>query len=78
MKTMVLLTGIAVLMGVGSGCAKNYRLENDWGATPAYSSSERYQQINRNWDYEGKQATDDVDHFLLLRPASHLTVWNVQ
>jgi hypothetical protein len=34
--------------------------------------------IARNWDYEGKQLMDDVDMALLLRPASHLTIWNVR
>jgi len=76
MKKTLALMGLLAL--VTSGCAKTYRLDNDWGSAPGYTSNERYQAIDRNWDYEGKQATDDVDHVLLLRPASHLTVWNVQ
>jgi hypothetical protein len=47
-------------------------------ATPAYSPIERYQQIGRNWDYEGRQAVDDFDHIALLRPASKMTIWNVR
>src|SRR6266478_895296 len=47
-------------------------------ATPGYSMTERGQQIARNWDYEWRQASDDLDHVLLLRPASHLTVWSVE
>ena len=47
-------------------------------ASPAYSAQERHAQIARNWDYEGKQATDDWDHILLLRPPSRLTIWNVR
>ena len=39
---------------------------------------ERQQLILRNWDYEGKQKDDDIDSALLLRPASHLTIWNVR
>ena len=46
--------------------------------TPGYSAQERNQQIARNWHYEMQQAGDDWDHLLLLRPASHLTIWNVQ
>jgi hypothetical protein len=47
-------------------------------ASPAYSPDERHQQIARNADYEGKQATDDSDHFLMLKPAGHMTIWNVR
>ena len=46
--------------------------------TPAYTPTERHQQIARNIDYEFKQATDDWDIILLLRPSSRLTVWNVR
>lgn len=62
--TCVLLAGLAAGL---TGCA-----------TPAYSSRERFQQIGRTWDYEWKQAQDDIDHVLLLRPASRLTIWDVQ
>jgi hypothetical protein len=62
--TSVLLAGLAAGL---AGCA-----------TPGYSSAERFQQIGRNWDYEWKMAQDDIDHVLLLRPASRLTVWNVR
>ncbi|HSU68949.1 MAG TPA: hypothetical protein VLJ39_18850 [Tepidisphaeraceae bacterium] len=47
-------------------------------ATPGYSALERNQRIARNWDYEIKQASDDFDHLLLLRPSSRLTIWNVR
>ena len=47
--------------------------------TPAYTPTERHQQIARNIDYELKQATDDWDHTIFMwRPASRLTVWNVR
>jgi len=61
---IVLMTGL--LLG-STGCY-----------TPAYSPSERHAMIARNWDYELKQATDDFDSLMLLRPASTLTIWNVQ
>ena len=56
------------------GCAR----PGEFGWTPAYSAHERGQLIARNWDYEGKQTQDDLDKILMLRPASHLTVWNVR
>lgn len=50
----------------------------DWGSTPGYSSKDRGRQIWRNWGYEGGQLVDDVDHALLLRPASKMTEWHVR
>jgi len=67
MKALLLLTVLCGMLFATTGCA-----------TPAYSASERRAQIFRNWDYEFKQITDDFDHLMLLRPASHLTIWNVQ
>ena len=67
MKKMLLLALAAGSMSAAAGCA-----------TPGYSPAERNQQIARNWDYEGKQAIDDFDHIFLLRPAGHLTIWNVR
>jgi hypothetical protein len=78
MKTLMLMALAAGSLTLSVGCAKNYQLENDFGAAPGYSSSERYQTIYRAWDYEGRQAVDDLDHILLLRPPSRLTLWNVQ
>ena len=62
----------AVMLTVG--CAR----PGEFGWTPAYTATERGQMIARNWDYEGKQSQDDIDTALLLRPASHLTIWNVR
>lgn len=67
MKVFAMLAVLAGSMFLSSGCA-----------TPAYSAKERSQMIARNWDYEWKQMQDDIDNVLLLRPASHLTIWNVQ
>jgi len=67
MKVFALFVVLAGMIVGSTGCS-----------TPAYSPSESHAQIFRNWDYEFKQATDDFDHIMLLRPASHLTVWNVQ
>ncbi len=68
MKTLVMLVLMGLMLSASTGCL----------TTPAYSASERHAQILRNWDYEGKQAVDDWDHIWLLRPAGHLTIWNVQ
>ena len=67
MKKVLLLAFVAGSTFFSTGCA-----------TPAYSPTERRQQIARNWDYEGRQATDDWDHILLFRPSSRLTIWNVR
>ena len=64
---LVPLAGATLFSTLSTGCS-----------TPAYSPDERHAQIFRNADYEGKQATDDIDHALLLRPAGHMTIWNVR
>jgi hypothetical protein len=78
MKKIVTLSLLAAssltLTLAGGGCAR----PGEFGWTPAYSAHERGQLIARNWDYEGKQSQDDLDHALLLRPASGLTIWDVR
>jgi hypothetical protein len=70
----LLAAGLLALTLAGGGCAR----PGEFGWTPAYSAKERGELIARNWDYEGKQLMDDMDSALLLRPASHLTMWNVR
>lgn len=61
--------GILAVLAVGvGGCTLD---------TPGYSAKERFAQIHRNRVYEAQQANDDLDHYLLARPDSQLTVWNV-
>ena len=67
MKKMLLLALLAGSIVTSIGCSP-----------PAYTREERYAQIFRNADYKGKQATDDVDTIALLRPTSHLTIWNLR
>ena len=67
MKKLLALLLLAGLSTSSIGCA-----------TPAYSAGERHQLIARNWDYEFKQAADDWDSLLLLRPASAMTIWHVR
>jgi hypothetical protein len=74
MKKLVMFCVVAIA-GLGTvGCAR----PGEFGWTQAYTTRERGQIIARNWDYEGKQSQDDLDTALLLRPASHLTIWNVR
>jgi hypothetical protein len=67
MKSLALIALMAGAMFVTTGCA-----------TPGYTPEERNQRIARNWDYDMRQASDDFDYLLLLRPASRLTVWDVR
>jgi hypothetical protein len=66
MKTICLLMIVAASF-VSTGCA-----------TPAYSGHERWQMITRNWGFEYRQINDDIDHLLLLRPSSRLTIWHIR
>ena len=45
---------------------------------PGYTGVERNRVIARTWSYDASQAVDDFDHFMLLRPPSHMTAWNVR
>jgi hypothetical protein len=70
---------LAALLGLAglivTGCAR----PNEIGYTPAYTTSERGAMIARNWDLEGKEMQDDIDHDILMdRPANNLTIWNVR
>jgi hypothetical protein len=67
MKKVVFLALLAGGMMLLTGCE-----------TPGYTSQERFQQIGRNWGWEYEQINDDLDELFLLRPASHLSPWNIQ
>jgi hypothetical protein len=67
MKKFALLAVLAGGLSFSSGCA-----------TPAYTSQERGQLIVRNWTFEYEQIQDDIDTIFLLRPAGHLSEWNLQ
>jgi hypothetical protein len=73
MKALVLIGLAGLSLGI-VGCAR----PGEFFYTPAYTAQEHGQQIARNWDYEGKQAMDDLDHLLLLNPPSRLTIWSVR
>jgi hypothetical protein len=68
MKKLVVLALVVAFSVLSTGC----------GATPAYSGKERGRMIARNWNYQGRQINDDVDHALMLRGGGWLTVWNVK
>jgi len=75
MSKISLLSLLAIAAFLITGCAR----PNELGYSPAYTNQERNDQIARNWDLEGKQAVDDMDHDILMtRPASWLTIWNVR
>lgn len=67
MKKLVLLTVVLGGAMILAGCD-----------APGYTASERFQIIGRNWGWEYSQVNDDIDELLLLRPASHLSDWNLQ
>lgn len=67
MKTLASLLLLTTVSVVAGGCA-----------TPDLTPQERSAQILRNWEYEFQQAQEDIDHALLLRPASRMTIWNVR
>jgi hypothetical protein len=67
MKSLALITILAGALFITTGCA-----------TPGYTATERNQLIGRDADYDFKMASDDWDYLLLLRPPSHLTIWNVK
>jgi hypothetical protein len=74
MKKLAATTVLLFAAVVTTGCARPNEI--GWGV--AYSADERGKMIARNWDYEGKQIVDDIDHILMLRPMGHLTMWNLR
>jgi hypothetical protein len=44
----------------------------------AYSQTERHALIARTWNIEARQAVDDIDSALLLRPPSRMSIWHVR
>jgi|HubBroStandDraft_1064217.scaffolds.fasta_scaffold940460_1 hypothetical protein len=72
MKTLALLAVLAstgLLAAVTAGC--------DMADTPALTAQERLQQIDLAAVTDQEELADDTDHALLLRPASHMTDWNI-
>ena len=78
MSKLAVLALAVLSLGLPTGCSKTYRLNSDFGSTPAYSSRERWQRIQRGWDYDFKQMNDDIDTVLLLGEPSTLSIWNVR
>ncbi|MGD1275744.1 MAG: hypothetical protein ABR964_00800 [Tepidisphaeraceae bacterium] len=66
MKLLFCVAFLAMMMSVG-GCLE----------TPVYSGSERIRVIERSQEFNVKSMNDDIDEALLLRPATHMTYWNV-
>ncbi len=74
MKALLKFGVVSVIALAATGCARPWEV----GYTPAYTTKERFQQIARNWDMEGKQSQDDLDSLLMLRPVSQLTIWHIR
>jgi hypothetical protein len=73
MSKLSLFSALAVAAMLSTGCAR----PGEIGYSSAYTLQERDDLIARNWDLQGKAMVDDIDHVLLLRPASNMTIWNV-
>jgi hypothetical protein len=65
---------IFVLLGLLAGSA----LVSGGCETLAYSAQERDAQIARTWSIDSREAVDDFDSLLLLRPPSRMTIWHVR
>lgn len=65
----------AVLAG---GCMDARIGKVDPFALPAHSGRERGEMIATNMEMDWKMMNDDIDHVLLLRPMSQLSIWNVR
>ena len=62
---------IGLLLGgsaLSTGCAP----------TLAYSPTERNALIARTWSIDAREAVDDFDSLLMLRPPSRMTIWHVR
>ncbi len=44
----------------------------------AHSGGERWRKIRYNMSLDGAQLQDDLDHVLLLRDGTTLSLWNIQ
>jgi len=74
-RTRVVIGSVSIAaLALAGGCARPI---SEFGYTVALTSEERGREIARNWDYEGKQAMDDIDSLLLLRPHSNLTPYTI-
>ena len=74
-KHLIIAIGLTALAG---GCTHTYQLDNDWLATPAYSSRERFQQWQRASDLNWREMNEDIDNVLLLNPPSRMTIWDIR
>lgn len=66
MRNLVIIGLLATVSLVGQGC------------TLAYSATERNAMIGRTWKVDAKEAVDDFDSALLLRPPSRMTIWHIR
>jgi hypothetical protein len=67
MRIFVLIGLLAGTCACGGGCHG-----------VAYSQQERHALIARTWNLEARQAVDDIDSALMLRPPGRMTIWHVR
>lgn len=67
MRNLVIIGLLATVSLFSGGCG-----------TLAYSATERHAQISRTWRVDAKEAVDDFDSVLMLRPPSRMTIWHVR
>jgi hypothetical protein len=67
MKKLAMLALLAGGLCMTTGCE-----------TPGLTTQERFQRIGRDVTYDYEQINDDFDHIFLLRPAGHLSEWDLQ
>jgi hypothetical protein len=68
MRIFVLVGLLLAGSGMSTGCAP----------TLAYSATERNALIARTWSIDARQAVDDFDSVLMLRPPSRMSIWHVR
>ncbi|HTW94872.1 MAG TPA: hypothetical protein VMD30_08775 [Tepidisphaeraceae bacterium] len=72
MKTLAILSLLAAM-----GLTAAFTTGCEVADTPALTAQERWQAIELSSVTDQEELADDTDDALLLRPASHMTMWNV-
>ena len=78
MRNIAIAVVLGALAMAVAGCMDSRIGKADPFQTPAYSGQERGEMIARNMEMEWKMMNDDIDHVLLLRPVTSLSMWNVR
>ena len=68
MKKIVALLLLGVFSTLSTGCLP----------ATAHSGRERWRKIAYNMSIDGASLQEDIDHVLLLRGGSTMSLWNIQ